>query len=415
MLKNVENISNLYCTVAILLSIIILDEEGDYLSVSSDEELLQAWEPTYQNSGSGCLKLFVKVKKQENYGQQSNNHPGVICDGCDASINGIRYKCTQCPDFDLCSCCEEKKQHPADHEMICIKTPRARRHNAWIYPSRHCRSRPYGRFPFERFVFGAFPSSKKSDETTEKKESPSAEKAVKDHIARLASCFGLDPDVAKCYYATFCDDIHTKKDGNDEQNQKQKEKTTKSNDSDQNAPDSQTKEQKPSEAPKTIEDLVSDMATAFGVQQEFLSSFINPFLPQNARDQRQKGEDEKPTTERDCTGDDSEINKKDIESEETKTGDAEIVTEDRDDDDSTRSHERQEESDEKVKENTAFKEELETMVRGFSEQFGLPAEHQQNIQGGLESLLQGMFSFPNSQQQSPKSFKVRSKVEYLGL
>ena len=388
------------------------------MSLSSDEELLQAWEPILQiaDVNSGCLKLFVKERK--NHGQQRNDHPGVTCDGCDSNIKGIRYKCTKCFDFDLCSACEDKNQHPEDHEMICIKAPRipTRRNNMWnpIFPSRHFRSRPCGGFPFDGFVFSATPSSKKSDESTQKQECVSGERSIEQHIATLASCFGLDPDVAKCYFATFCDDLGTKKDGHDEENQSKSQKE-KPNGSNQNTSDSQQK------STKNLEDLVSDMATAFGVQQEFLNSFLNPFLPQNIgnRQKQDEGEevkqpqtkpgeskkrkDEDAAAEEDCC--DEEINKKDQEMGETKTGNDEMVN----DGDSRKTSQRQEENgDGKLKEST-FKEELETMVRGFSEQFGLPTEHQQNFQGGLESLLQGMFNLPNYQQQSAKG----SKVHYI--
>lgn len=49
-------------------------------------------------------------------------HAGVQCDGCDSEIRGYRYKCIECPDFDLCFTCEMKKIH-GDHMMIRIVRP----------------------------------------------------------------------------------------------------------------------------------------------------------------------------------------------------------------------------------------------------------------------------------------------------
>lgn len=49
-------------------------------------------------------------------------HAGVQCDGCDCEIRGYRYKCIECPDYDLCFSCEMKKIH-GDHMMIRIVKP----------------------------------------------------------------------------------------------------------------------------------------------------------------------------------------------------------------------------------------------------------------------------------------------------
>lgn len=43
--------------------------------------------------------------------------PRVICDVCNQLISGFRYKCVQCPDYDLCAGCEHQGHH-SDHLMI---------------------------------------------------------------------------------------------------------------------------------------------------------------------------------------------------------------------------------------------------------------------------------------------------------
>ncbi|KAJ2848008.1 hypothetical protein IWW36_003550 [Coemansia brasiliensis] len=49
------------------------------------------------------------------------SHPGVYCDACDAPIVGIRYKCGNCLDYDLCSKCEPVTKHNEDHLFIMMR------------------------------------------------------------------------------------------------------------------------------------------------------------------------------------------------------------------------------------------------------------------------------------------------------
>ncbi|KAJ7631253.1 hypothetical protein FB45DRAFT_917981 [Roridomyces roridus] len=53
-------------------------------------------------------------------------HRGVVCDICDDVIEGIRHKCLDCPDYDLCTQCITSggaERHNAFHEFLEIKEP----------------------------------------------------------------------------------------------------------------------------------------------------------------------------------------------------------------------------------------------------------------------------------------------------
>ncbi|XP_069510199.1 sequestosome-1 [Ambystoma mexicanum] len=98
------------------------DGDGDLIAFSSDEELQMA---EYYSKDVFCV--YVKEKKEgrkrEFHGPcgqerpQNMVHPNVICDGCDGPVVGIRFKCTVCPDYDLCSTCQTKGLHK-EHHMI---------------------------------------------------------------------------------------------------------------------------------------------------------------------------------------------------------------------------------------------------------------------------------------------------------
>lgn len=57
--------------------------------------------------------------QQETHGKV---HQGVVCDGCNGQVKGIRYKCMECDDYDLCAVCEQKGAH-SEHNMMKITKP----------------------------------------------------------------------------------------------------------------------------------------------------------------------------------------------------------------------------------------------------------------------------------------------------
>jgi len=56
--------------------------------------------------------------------EEDHVHPGVVCDGCGNGISGTRYKCSSCPDYDLCQACETKGGiHEPSHVFLKITKP----------------------------------------------------------------------------------------------------------------------------------------------------------------------------------------------------------------------------------------------------------------------------------------------------
>lgn len=111
-------------TYAKLYSYYVSDSENDLITFSSDDELTEAL--SYINDG--VFKVYIEEKSEtrretkETGSSHGVYHPRIICDGCEGRVRGLRYKCTVCPDFDLCSGCKSAGLH-SEHEMITIEKP----------------------------------------------------------------------------------------------------------------------------------------------------------------------------------------------------------------------------------------------------------------------------------------------------
>jgi len=64
------------------------------------------------------FKILMKNPAAQEFCQNFQG-PRVICDSCNKNIDGLRYKCSVCEDFDFCETCEDTVQHL--HPFIKIK------------------------------------------------------------------------------------------------------------------------------------------------------------------------------------------------------------------------------------------------------------------------------------------------------
>ncbi|XP_068626952.1 protein ref(2)P-like [Battus philenor] len=126
------------------------DEEGDDVSISSDEEVIIALSSMTENLmklNVYCMNnepkeidcdVVITASTEEVPGDNNMPHYGVVCDICDAPVVGFRYKCTSCADYDLCAKCESAGHH-ADHIMVRVPMPNMPRTTirAAIRRSRH--------------------------------------------------------------------------------------------------------------------------------------------------------------------------------------------------------------------------------------------------------------------------------------
>ena len=70
------------------------------------------------------LKSILYYIAEDQAKQDGYIHRGVSCDSCDVKpIRGIRWRCANCPDYDLCSDCEAVNDHPITHMFYKVKVP----------------------------------------------------------------------------------------------------------------------------------------------------------------------------------------------------------------------------------------------------------------------------------------------------
>ncbi|CAH1394847.1 unnamed protein product [Nezara viridula] len=101
------------------------DNEGDKIRINTEREL----EIALNETSSSPIKLYVILQGQQDHPSdhlKKNGpvHSTVNCDECGLkSLQGYRYKCLVCHNYDLCTNCEKSERIHSEHPMVRIPVP----------------------------------------------------------------------------------------------------------------------------------------------------------------------------------------------------------------------------------------------------------------------------------------------------
>lgn len=95
---------------------------GEARSVQSDWDQ-EPWLVAPPRSGHNIVGLLFRVS-EDNARRNAYVHRGCMCNACGLlPIRGIRYRCANCADFDLCETCESQGLHNKTHVFYKVKVP----------------------------------------------------------------------------------------------------------------------------------------------------------------------------------------------------------------------------------------------------------------------------------------------------
>lgn len=79
--------------------------------------------PPIQRAGHNIVNLLFRVS-EDNARRNGCVHRGCQCNSCGmVPIRGVRYRCANCADFDLCETCESQAVHIKSHIFYKIRIP----------------------------------------------------------------------------------------------------------------------------------------------------------------------------------------------------------------------------------------------------------------------------------------------------
>ncbi|KAL1857498.1 hypothetical protein Daus18300_010363 [Diaporthe australafricana] len=106
------------------------DIGGEAETVAGEERTMEddwahddAWNIPPPRAGHNIVGLLFRVS-EDNARRNAYVHRGCMCNACGLlPIRGIRYRCANCADFDLCETCESQGLHIKTHVFYKVKVP----------------------------------------------------------------------------------------------------------------------------------------------------------------------------------------------------------------------------------------------------------------------------------------------------
>ena len=89
-----------------------------------EDKLVEELYSNLKNEISKSKVQNIIELKEDNNDTKKTIHKGIVCNKCGKiNLEGIRYKCAQCPNFNLCEKCEDNFNHNIKHIMVKMRYP----------------------------------------------------------------------------------------------------------------------------------------------------------------------------------------------------------------------------------------------------------------------------------------------------
>lgn len=97
--------------------------EGQTVADTDSDHSVHEEEAHHDEAKTRVLNLLFRIAEEQSR-REGYVHRGITCNGCGTSpLKGIRYRCSNCNDFDLCENCESHQFHQKNHIFFKVRIP----------------------------------------------------------------------------------------------------------------------------------------------------------------------------------------------------------------------------------------------------------------------------------------------------